>query len=303
MLFNSMDHIQATYRETWCTLRDMPVVDGQIERTSLWRVAAYGDEVHTPAEQWHYDNAGREPAGMIVFQYVLSGRMRYADAAGESIAADDCAAIFVHGEQSRYGMADDVPQRLRTQWLGLLGAGLAEHVAELRREHGSIFRFGRDHGVRDAMRALMRIAEPRRASDPLVVADEVHQFIGRLFRHARQSRESALTPVERAIDDLLRYPVATRSLKELAQRHGVSREHVTRVFVERTGRSPASYLADKRLERAMELLEQTSLPLASVARQAGYGTPHALARHVRRATDRSPGRLRHTLQKKATIRP
>lgn len=262
------------------------------EQQVLWRVVSFGDEVHHPSEGWHHDNQHRGPAGLAVFQYALAGEMVYRDRTGIHRIGPGSAALFQHGESSIYGLPSDFGQRYRTQWISLRGAGLNDHVAAIRGEFGSVFRFGRDHAVRDAMRRLMALSDPRNPCDPLVMADEVHGFVMRLLLHARQARHQRLSPVERAIDDLLRFPVTAWSLKELAQRHGVSREHITRVFTERQGRSPAGYLAAKRFKRAMELLEQTSLPLAAVARQAGYGTAHAMARHVKRQTGRPPSQCR-----------
>jgi len=229
---------------------------------------------------------------MVVFQYALIGEMVYQDAMGRHIVGPDAAALFAHGEPSSYGMPSGPRRRFRTQWIGLLGAGLLEHVNDLRRAHGSVFRFDGDQAVRDAMRELMVSADPRAACDPLVLAEQVHQFIMRLMRHAQQARQRTLTPVERAIDDLLRFPAATWSLKDLARRHQVSREHISRVFTERHGRTPGAFLAQKRFRRATELLRQTSLPVAAVARQSGYGTAHSLARHLRRTVGMSPTEYR-----------
>jgi len=259
---------------------------------SLWRVESFGEAYLPPADGDFYDNRRREPRGMVVFQYVTAGEMIYRDATGRYVVGPDSAAMFSHGEASSYGVAAPSRQRFATQWVGLRGAGLLEHVNDLRRAYGSVFRFEGDHAVRDVMRELMRSADPRAACDPLVLAEQVHQFILRLMRHAQQTRQQSLTPVERAIDDLLRFPVSTWSLKDLARRHRVSREHLSRVFTERHGQSPGAYLAAKRFRRATELLRQTSLPVAAIARQAGYGSAHSLARHLRQTVGMSPTEYR-----------
>jgi AraC-like DNA-binding protein len=263
---------------------------------TIWRVATFGDNYVAPHDSWHHDNRQRTPANMVVFQYVLAGRMVYEDATGKFPVEPNAAALFRHGEQSAYGVARDSVARFQTMWIGFYGAGLIQQTDALRAEYGSIFRFGRDTTIRDLMRQLMALADPHARNDPLVIADAVHHLFTRLIHHARQARRSTLTPVERAIDDLQRYPLTAWSMKALAQRHGVSREHITRVFTERFGQSPASYVAERRLARAMELLEQTSLPIVAVARQAGYGTTHSLARHVRKKTGQSPGLWRQAIQ-------
>jgi len=263
---------------------------------TIWRVATFGDSFQVPSDGEFYNNRHRTPADMVVFQYTLAGRLIYRDATGRHEVNPNEAALFRHGEPSQYGTLRGAFDRYQTMWIGFYGAGLIEQTDALRREFGSVFRFGRDTTIRDLMKQLMQLADPHDANDPLLIADAVHHFLTRLMHHARQTRRSTLTPVERAIDDLQRYPLTAWSMKDLARRHAVSREHITRVFTERFGQNPTSYIAERRLDRAMELLAQTSLPIEAVARQAGYGTAHSLARHIRKKTGQAPGRWRQGVQ-------
>ena len=59
-----------------------------------------------------------------------------------------------------------------------------------------------------------------------------------------------------------------------------------------TGLSPVRFLQRLRVERAMELLETTSLPVEEVARRVGYAEPTTLRRLLRRDTGRAPRALR-----------
>lgn len=120
----------------------------------------------------------------------------------------------------------------------------------------------------------------------------VHGFVLGLFTRLRAQRQARQSAVERAVEELLSHPTATVSLKRLAERCGCSREHLSRVFAERTGLAPAAWLAQERLARALMLLRDTSLPVAAVAEQCGYGSAHTLARQVRAATGRAPRALR-----------
>ena len=100
-------------------------------------------------------------------------------------------------------------------------------------------------------------------------------------------------PVDRAIRLLLARPHRAWSLKGLAADHGVSREHLARVFAERVGEPPHRHLRRLRVRRALELLRCTGLPLTEVARQSGFETAQTLRRQVLRDTGRTPTAVRN----------
>ena len=52
----------------------------------------------------------------------------------------------------------------------------------------------------------------------------------------------------------------------------MSPRNFSRVFRNETGLSPATYVEQVRMDRARQLLEQTSLPFDQVAKRSGLGT-------------------------------
>jgi transcriptional regulator GlxA family with amidase domain len=109
---------------------------------------------------------------------------------------------------------------------------------------------------------------------------------------ARASAAAAADPVDRAIAEIVAAPWVDWSLKAVADSHGISREHLTRVFTRRLGRPPATWLTETRLERALVLLRETRQEVAAIARACGLGSAHTLARLVRARTGRPPSALR-----------
>ncbi|MFA7236864.1 MAG: AraC family transcriptional regulator [Phycisphaeraceae bacterium] len=274
--------------------------------TALWNIVSYGGERHPHGKHWWHDNRHRQPFGQVVVQYIDAGRMTLIEHSRRFAVEANMAAILTYGDDSQYGLLPDaIPDRqgCRTRWVLLEGAGLPEHIHALRSRFGSVFDFKHDRGVSNAMRDLVKLADPRTPGTPgtpgipggrdvLAIADHVHRLVMRLFEFGLRTRYAAQSPVERAIDELLRDPLSPVSMKELSQRHGISREHLTRLFRRRVGRSPGQFLADARLERALSLLRETHLPVAAVARQAGYHNVHTMTRQIRAAAGRSPSAVR-----------
>jgi AraC family transcriptional regulator len=78
----------------------------------------------------------------------------------------------------------------------------------------------------------------------------------------------------------------------LAARMGLSREHVTRVFRRQFGLSPRDFRAEGRMRRALELIADPGVSLATAAYETGYSDQAHFTRCVRAATRMTPGQLR-----------
>ena len=78
----------------------------------------------------------------------------------------------------------------------------------------------------------------------------------------------------------------------LADRFGISRRHITRLFREGTGPSIAEFQPGVRLEQAERLLCETGLPVGEIAFRVGFESGAALARAMRRVLGRSPSEIR-----------
>ncbi|GAA3437559.1 GlxA family transcriptional regulator [Kutzneria kofuensis] len=91
------------------------------------------------------------------------------------------------------------------------------------------------------------------------------------------TREWALRRLDRPI-----------SLNDLAAHAGVSVRTLTRRFHAETGLSPLQWLLHRRLDRARQLLETTTLPMDKVAWHSGMGTADSLRQHMVRRVGVTP---------------
>lgn len=78
----------------------------------------------------------------------------------------------------------------------------------------------------------------------------------------------------------------------LAERVGMSRRTFLRRFEDATGSSPARWLTLQRLQKAKDLLEETSLPLEDLAHRTGFGTAATLRHHFQKQLGTSPAAYR-----------
>ncbi|HEX8754573.1 MAG TPA: helix-turn-helix domain-containing protein [Solirubrobacterales bacterium] len=85
----------------------------------------------------------------------------------------------------------------------------------------------------------------------------------------------------------------------MARHAGVSPRTFARRFREETGTTPLQWLLGRRVLEARRLLEDSDLPVETVAWRAGFGNAASLRDHFRRATATTPTAYRRAFQPQA----
>ncbi|MEO1113515.1 MAG: helix-turn-helix domain-containing protein, partial [Pseudomonadota bacterium] len=78
----------------------------------------------------------------------------------------------------------------------------------------------------------------------------------------------------------------------LAEQVGMSERNFTRVYRKTTGRTPAKTIELFRVAAARDLLEDTSLPVATIAHRTGFEDDERLRRAMQRTLGVSPSEYR-----------
>jgi transcriptional regulator GlxA family with amidase domain len=82
----------------------------------------------------------------------------------------------------------------------------------------------------------------------------------------------------------------------MSRHAGVSPRTFARRFREETGTTPLQWLLNRRVQEARRLLEQTDLPIDTVAWRSGFGTAASLRDHFRRITATTPTAYRRSFR-------
>lgn len=84
---------------------------------------------------------------------------------------------------------------------------------------------------------------------------------------------------------------------ELAALCGISRSHLSRSFLEASGKVLADHAAAVRLERAQDMLRAGEMAMNEIASTLGYATPSAFTAAFRRMTGRTPSQYARLLSR------
>jgi AraC-like DNA-binding protein len=97
-----------------------------------------------------------------------------------------------------------------------------------------------------------------------------------------------LVQLRRARDLADRHYAEPLDLEALAAAAGVSRFHFLRSFASTYGRTPSAYLAERRIERAQDLLRATNLTVTEVCMAVGYSSLGSFSDKFHRLVGMSP---------------
>jgi AraC-like DNA-binding protein len=119
----------------------------------------------------------------------------------------------------------------------------------------------------------------------------LYQFVGEA-ELAEGLGLSYAGPVERALQHIDAHLGSPLDLEVLAEAASVSPSHLIRLFRQQVATTPARYLWSRRVQRGVELLEETGLSVGEIARRTGFQTSHHFSRRVRESTGLAPTDLR-----------
>jgi AraC family transcriptional regulator len=123
------------------------------------------------------------------------------------------------------------------------------------------------------------------------LADLLWQLVD--FHRALASSKSSKHPsVETAIEFIEEHLAEPLTVSAIARRADISHNHLIRLFHGSLGKTVVAYVRSRRALRARHLLEQTTLPMKSVARSVGVADGHSLNKLLRREIGLAPSQVR-----------
>ena len=182
------------------------------------------------------------------------------------------------------------------EWLGFIfdGAQARGMVADLRRPFPGPYRLDTQHATIRRLVALTKekthqITMP--GSEAVLLVCEVLAVVLAAAESgvkAPQTRQLA-----REAEALMAgRPERDWTVGELAERCGVSREHLSRAFTQRFGVAPRRYLSELRIQKACARLRGTDVPIKNIVMDLGFTNHATFTRAFRRYTHTTPSAYR-----------
>ncbi|MGJ8658166.1 MAG: substrate-binding domain-containing protein [Akkermansiaceae bacterium] len=113
-----------------------------------------------------------------------------------------------------------------------------------------------------------------------------------IVRQSSQKVDNHQLIYQKSLDYISSRPLRNIKVTELAKACGVSRRSLERAFAGCKSDSPATVIRQSRVETIIELLQEKSSSIESIAGQAGFSDAAGLSNFVKRITGKNPGAFR-----------
>lgn len=247
---------------------------------------------HRTSTDYCLDGMKRKDGKKYIFQYTLSGSGVLLHKGTEyNLEPGQAFLIEVPGDNKYY--LSGKSQKWRFVYISLIGNEVEKRWNEIAETFGCIVNFDIDSALIKCLFNIYREAENKKIIDCYHSSVLAYQFLMELYRALRKnSGEEQPELVRKAIQIMQDCYDSLYGIEEIAKRIEVSKFYLIRLFNRHLGISPAKYLTKIRLEKAIELLNNTELTIENIAYKVGYANANYFIKVFRRYLCTSPGEFR-----------
>ena len=254
-------------------------------------------ETRTDARSYHWDGMtrlGPRDAPLVFFQFTLAGWGNFeSHGRPPQRVAPGTSFFAVVPSRHRYYLPEESPG-WSFGWIGIYHPYLVRRIARQVATTGPLIQTPpTSRLIAKAMR-LVRGAFKKDFRDRFDVELALFEFtlayekLAQEIRHPEDERQRLLDALRRRIVGSGRRWIGVDAL---AAEHGMSRTQFSHFFRDRTGGTPARFVAEVRIQEAARLLVTTRLPIRQIAAECGFDGPH-FSKVFRRVLNQSPAAYR-----------
>ncbi|MBP3039990.1 helix-turn-helix transcriptional regulator [Bacillaceae bacterium Marseille-Q3522] len=246
---------------------------------------------------YYWDGLKRWEKGKIIFQYTLHGE-------GEIVLEEEVIrlkpgdAFFVNiPSNHRYYLPKD-SERWEFVHFTLFGERALRIFEEITKYNGNIFRLDKNSAPIQLIFNLHSKTVLHEISDEYKASAAAYTFLMELYRYILNIRDNGQQKLPESITRAVHFiqhnyakPIALEDIVEAA---GISKYYFSRLFHKTMHVSPLSYVTKIRIEKAIELLNNSHLTIEEISQKVGYSNGNYFNKVFRSIIGISPGRYRNS---------
>ncbi|MEA2012445.1 MAG: AraC family transcriptional regulator [Verrucomicrobiota bacterium] len=182
----------------------------------------------------------------------------------------------------------------RFLWVSLANTTSEKMISEFVKRYGYIYHLPLQKGIVRQLLAYKSYRNSIYGMSPLPAAKLVTGLFANLS--AEHEEEEEKDPQNNLIRKAREYIFENMqkdiSVEDISENLKISREHLSRIFSQQTGISPASYIRKKKIRFACHFLRETNLSCKQVATRLGYRNISSFSRTFKKIIHLTPGKYR-----------
>lgn len=262
---------------------EMPEPSAQME--------SVGREVRS-TKDYYFDGMLRKERNRYLFQYTLSGSGMFVNR-GKPCVMEPGRAFLAKIPGNHVYFLPESGSRWEFIFIMIYGSEAEKYWDRILAAMGPTPYIPPAAPIIRLLNNIFRDAACKKIQDGYQSAGLAYQFLMELCRAAHKPCEADYTDrIRSAVSGMKDNAGTIGGIEEIANRLGISQHHFIRQFTKTMGVSPGKYLSKIRMEKAVDLLIHTDLPLESIAASVGYSNANYFGKAFQRYLGMSPGEFR-----------
>ncbi len=193
-----------------------------------------------------------------------------------------------------YYYPEDGQKKWRFVWINFMGEAASHLIAEINRQYGYFFDLGPDSILKKELLSYREYAGTIVFQSPLEGAKMMFDLLNMLCwqQDGRNSTLKRTRRIREVQSELKSAFDESTSISTLAQKLGISREHLSKTFHSETGQTLQDYRNEQRLTEAITMLIKTDICCKEIARLCHFGSYSSFFRAIQKAYKMSPEEIR-----------
>jgi len=273
----------------------------QLDQTDL-NVYRCGIQECKPGYSW-----GPGIRDHFIVHYILNGTGTFSDGKTQKKLFPGDGFVVFPNCLVTYTADSDSPWTY--SWVGFQGIKAESFLnkAGIYRE-SPFFTYNKDDKLKNCLSNMISEARLSTSSE-LMLLGHLYIFLSLLIRNNRKTSPDVTKLVnqekyvKRVIEFISKNYSGKISISEIAQNIGLDRSYLYVIFKKIMKVSPQEFLINYRIERAVNLLQNSDLSIGDIARSVGYEDPLRFSKIFKKVKGMSPNQFRHNLMNTARQNP
>lgn len=252
------------------------------------------EEVTSPSYDW--DGLKRSEVGKCVFQYTLSGQgMIQVGSKEYSLSAGQAFLVKIPSNHRYFFPTNS--ERWEFIHITLYGNEAQKAFDFINENIGCIITFSPESEPIKLLLKIFESAVDQKITDAYQASAygysflmELNRFVQNIGSPAEQWPES----ISKAVLFAQKHYNNPIGLDDMVEASGLSKYHFTRLFHGTNSMTPLKYLTKIRMDKAIELLRQSDLPIEEIASQVGYSNGNYFSKVFHKKVGMTPGQFRQS---------
>lgn len=184
-------------------------------------------------------------------------------------------------------------------WIGFNGADIESWmISEYCSKEKPVFRVGINNEIVSLFRKAIEVANEEQDLYQRVLGGLVNYLIGLMCsidKNISVKSDDFSSKIEHAcvlMQELIDQPV---SMQDIARKSGMGYSLFRKLFKERMNYAPAQYFQNMKIQKAIELLTTTTIPIKEIAYRLNFETPAYFSAQFKKQTGKSPTEYREEI--------